>query len=159
MSGGVGGGSYTPADSWSQHRPEHTALWSPSMEVRTPHIKLWLSTSLSISFKYRRGRDTAIWSFLSHINKFTQFRHLKASTNKLSCCCFYRMVVRLWWRRDWWCSSSRWRTTSGGWSRRRASWYINTEICINTQLFSHFLSLIIAILLHEISPTYKYSLR
>ncbi|XP_060916463.1 protein tyrosine kinase 2aa isoform X3 [Labrus mixtus] len=32
--GGVGGvgGSYPPSDSWSQHRPEHTALWSPSME-------------------------------------------------------------------------------------------------------------------------------
>ncbi|XP_029370110.1 protein tyrosine kinase 2aa isoform X1 [Echeneis naucrates] len=31
--GGVGGvgGSY-PADSWNQHRPEHTALWSPNME-------------------------------------------------------------------------------------------------------------------------------
>ncbi|XP_068189731.1 focal adhesion kinase 1-like isoform X2 [Antennarius striatus] len=29
--GGVGG-SYPPADSWSQHRPEHTALWSPNME-------------------------------------------------------------------------------------------------------------------------------
>ncbi|XP_074468653.1 protein tyrosine kinase 2aa isoform X8 [Sebastes fasciatus] len=32
--GGVGGvgGSYPPGDSWNQHRPEHTALWSPSME-------------------------------------------------------------------------------------------------------------------------------
>ncbi|XP_019110366.1 protein tyrosine kinase 2aa isoform X4 [Larimichthys crocea] len=32
--GGVGGvgGSYPPTDSWSQHRPEHTALWSPNME-------------------------------------------------------------------------------------------------------------------------------
>ncbi|KAM3858061.1 focal adhesion kinase 1-like [Diretmus argenteus] len=32
--GGVGGvgGSYSPHDSWNQHRPEHTALWSPSME-------------------------------------------------------------------------------------------------------------------------------
>ncbi|KAK1879943.1 Focal adhesion kinase 1 [Dissostichus eleginoides] len=29
--GGVGG-SYPPSDSWSQHRPEHTALWSPNME-------------------------------------------------------------------------------------------------------------------------------
>ncbi|XP_069033227.1 focal adhesion kinase 1-like isoform X5 [Embiotoca jacksoni] len=29
--GGVGG-SYPPADSWNQHRPEHTALWSPNME-------------------------------------------------------------------------------------------------------------------------------
>ncbi|KAM7373277.1 hypothetical protein PAMP_008142 [Pampus punctatissimus] len=33
--GGVGGvgGSYPPTDSWNQHRPEHTALWSPNMEV------------------------------------------------------------------------------------------------------------------------------
>uniref|UniRef100_UPI0037E7B428 protein tyrosine kinase 2aa isoform X2 n=1 Tax=Semicossyphus pulcher TaxID=241346 RepID=UPI0037E7B428 len=32
--GGVGGvgGSYPPSDSWNQHRPEHTALWSPNME-------------------------------------------------------------------------------------------------------------------------------
>ncbi|KAL7382799.1 hypothetical protein ABVT39_027834 [Epinephelus coioides] len=32
--GGVGGvgGSYPPTDSWNQHRPEHTALWSPNME-------------------------------------------------------------------------------------------------------------------------------
>ncbi|XP_028256334.1 focal adhesion kinase 1-like isoform X4 [Parambassis ranga] len=32
--GGVGGvgGSFPPTDSWSQHRPEHTALWSPNME-------------------------------------------------------------------------------------------------------------------------------
>ncbi|XP_071355353.1 protein tyrosine kinase 2aa isoform X1 [Trachinotus anak] len=32
--GGVGGvgGSYPPTDSWNQHRPEHTALWNPSME-------------------------------------------------------------------------------------------------------------------------------
>ncbi|XP_029919008.1 focal adhesion kinase 1-like isoform X2 [Myripristis murdjan] len=32
--GGVGGvgGSYPPHDSWNQHRPEHTALWSPNME-------------------------------------------------------------------------------------------------------------------------------
>ncbi|XP_040908474.1 protein tyrosine kinase 2aa isoform X4 [Toxotes jaculatrix] len=32
--GGVGGvgGSYPPSDSWNQHRPEHTALWNPSME-------------------------------------------------------------------------------------------------------------------------------
>ncbi|XP_051245921.1 protein tyrosine kinase 2aa isoform X7 [Dicentrarchus labrax] len=29
--GGVGG-SYPPNDSWNQHRPEHTALWSPNME-------------------------------------------------------------------------------------------------------------------------------
>ncbi|XP_075961640.1 protein tyrosine kinase 2aa isoform X1 [Anarhichas minor] len=29
--GGVGG-SYPPMDSWNQHRPEHTALWSPNME-------------------------------------------------------------------------------------------------------------------------------
>ncbi|KAM8841144.1 protein tyrosine kinase 2aa isoform 3-T3 [Spinachia spinachia] len=26
------GGSYPAVDSWSQHRPEHTALWSPNME-------------------------------------------------------------------------------------------------------------------------------
>ncbi|CAJ1084107.1 protein tyrosine kinase 2aa isoform X3 [Xyrichtys novacula] len=31
--GGVGGvGSSYPSDSWNQHRPEHTALWSPNME-------------------------------------------------------------------------------------------------------------------------------
>ncbi|XP_038580398.1 protein tyrosine kinase 2aa isoform X6 [Micropterus salmoides] len=32
--GGIGGvgGSYPPTDSWNQHRPEHTALWSPNME-------------------------------------------------------------------------------------------------------------------------------
>ncbi|XP_034560621.1 focal adhesion kinase 1-like isoform X7 [Notolabrus celidotus] len=32
--GGVGGvgGSYPPSDSWNQHRPEHTALWSPNVE-------------------------------------------------------------------------------------------------------------------------------
>ncbi|XP_055368826.1 protein tyrosine kinase 2aa isoform X2 [Betta splendens] len=32
--GGVGGvgGSYPPSDSWNQHRPEHTALWSPNIE-------------------------------------------------------------------------------------------------------------------------------
>nr|XP_020453069.1 focal adhesion kinase 1-like isoform X3 [Monopterus albus] len=32
--GGVGGvgGSYASTDSWNQHRPEHTALWSPNME-------------------------------------------------------------------------------------------------------------------------------
>nr|XP_019957551.1 PREDICTED: focal adhesion kinase 1 isoform X4 [Paralichthys olivaceus] len=32
--GGVGGvgGSYPPNDTWNQHRPEHTALWNPSME-------------------------------------------------------------------------------------------------------------------------------
>ncbi|XP_070777298.1 protein tyrosine kinase 2aa isoform X2 [Enoplosus armatus] len=32
--GGVGGvgGSYPPPDPWNQHRPEHTALWSPNME-------------------------------------------------------------------------------------------------------------------------------
>uniref|UniRef100_A0A671WR75 Focal adhesion kinase 1 n=1 Tax=Sparus aurata TaxID=8175 RepID=A0A671WR75_SPAAU len=29
--GGVGG-SYPPTDTWNQHRPEHTALWSPNME-------------------------------------------------------------------------------------------------------------------------------
>ncbi|KAM4539768.1 protein tyrosine kinase 2aa isoform 10-T10 [Odontesthes bonariensis] len=29
--GGVGG-SYPPSDSWNQHRPEHTALWSPNIE-------------------------------------------------------------------------------------------------------------------------------
>ncbi|XP_029299499.1 protein tyrosine kinase 2aa isoform X3 [Cottoperca gobio] len=29
--GGVGG-SYPPTDSWTQHRPEHTAVWSPNME-------------------------------------------------------------------------------------------------------------------------------
>lgn len=33
--GGVGG-SYPPTDTWNQHRPEHTALWSPNMEVNTP---------------------------------------------------------------------------------------------------------------------------
>ena len=32
--GGVGG-SYPPSDSWNQHRPEHTALWSPNIEVHT----------------------------------------------------------------------------------------------------------------------------
>ncbi|XP_029975836.1 focal adhesion kinase 1-like isoform X8 [Salarias fasciatus] len=26
------GGSYPPTDSWNQHRPEHTALWNPSLE-------------------------------------------------------------------------------------------------------------------------------
>ncbi|TNM92781.1 hypothetical protein fugu_018183 [Takifugu bimaculatus] len=31
--GGVGvGGSFTPTDSWSQHRSEHTAMWSPNIE-------------------------------------------------------------------------------------------------------------------------------
>ncbi|XP_035476185.1 protein tyrosine kinase 2aa isoform X6 [Scophthalmus maximus] len=32
--GGVGGvgGSFPPTESWNQHRPEHTALWSPNME-------------------------------------------------------------------------------------------------------------------------------
>ncbi|XP_062265627.1 protein tyrosine kinase 2aa isoform X4 [Platichthys flesus] len=32
--GGVGGvgGSFPPADTWNQHRPEHTALWNPGME-------------------------------------------------------------------------------------------------------------------------------
>ncbi|KAM9383743.1 focal adhesion kinase 1-like isoform 3-T5 [Pholidichthys leucotaenia] len=32
--GGVGGvgSSYPPTDSWNQHRPEHTALWSPNTE-------------------------------------------------------------------------------------------------------------------------------
>ncbi|XP_056255688.1 protein tyrosine kinase 2aa isoform X8 [Seriola aureovittata] len=32
--GGVGGvgGSYPPTDTWNQHRPEHSALWSPNME-------------------------------------------------------------------------------------------------------------------------------
>ncbi|KAM9838708.1 protein tyrosine kinase 2aa isoform 1-T1 [Aulostomus maculatus] len=32
--GGVGGvgSSFPPSDSWNQHRPEHTALWSPNME-------------------------------------------------------------------------------------------------------------------------------
>ncbi|XP_024920782.1 focal adhesion kinase 1-like isoform X4 [Cynoglossus semilaevis] len=29
--GGVGG-SFPPGESWNQHRPEHTALWSPNME-------------------------------------------------------------------------------------------------------------------------------
>ncbi|XP_077937569.1 protein tyrosine kinase 2aa isoform X8 [Gasterosteus aculeatus] len=29
---GGGGGSYPAVDSWSQHRPEHTALWSQNME-------------------------------------------------------------------------------------------------------------------------------
>lgn len=33
VGGGGVGGSYPPADSWNQHRPEHTALWSPNMEV------------------------------------------------------------------------------------------------------------------------------
>ncbi|XP_062414280.1 protein tyrosine kinase 2aa isoform X4 [Pungitius pungitius] len=30
--GVVVGGSYPAVDSWSQHRPEHTALWNPNME-------------------------------------------------------------------------------------------------------------------------------
>lgn len=32
---GVGGagGSFTQPESWSQHRPEHTAMWSPNIEV------------------------------------------------------------------------------------------------------------------------------
>ncbi|XP_075907625.1 focal adhesion kinase 1-like isoform X2 [Nelusetta ayraudi] len=32
VGGGVGGGGYSPTDSWGQHRPEHTALWGPNME-------------------------------------------------------------------------------------------------------------------------------
>lgn len=33
--GGVGGvgSSFPPSDSWNQLRPEHSALWSPNMEV------------------------------------------------------------------------------------------------------------------------------
>ncbi|XP_029700754.1 protein tyrosine kinase 2aa isoform X5 [Takifugu rubripes] len=30
--GGGVGGSFTPTDSWSQHRSEHTAMWSPNIE-------------------------------------------------------------------------------------------------------------------------------
>ncbi|XP_034400872.1 protein tyrosine kinase 2aa isoform X4 [Cyclopterus lumpus] len=29
---GGGGGNYPPIDSWNQHRPEHTALWTPNVE-------------------------------------------------------------------------------------------------------------------------------
>ena len=41
--GGVGG-SYPPTDAWNQHRTEHTALWSPNMEVNTRIKKTYLNT-------------------------------------------------------------------------------------------------------------------
>lgn len=47
--GGVGGGvggSYPPTDSWNPHRPEHTAPWSPNMEVCT-HKCIWHRTFTS----------------------------------------------------------------------------------------------------------------
>lgn len=31
--GGGVGGSFAPTDSWNQHRPEQTAMWSPNIEV------------------------------------------------------------------------------------------------------------------------------